>query len=144
MSILNLLAALVILLLGIYFVILGTAAIFKPTLAAQFLLGFAENRTLHYLELFFRLIVGSALIQHAPYMLFANVYVVIGWLIVGTTVCLFILPWQWHHKFAKKVVPYANQYLKQIGVVSLILGITILSSISMNSILLTDLLTPSP
>lgn len=138
MSTLNLFAAFIILLFGLYLVILGTAAIFKPTLAAQFLLGFAENRTLHYLELFFRLIVGSALIQHAPYMLFANAYVVVAWFIVGTTVCLLILPWQWHHKFAKKVVPYAIQYLKHMGAVSLMLGITLLTSISVNSIVLSN------
>lgn len=59
----NYLTIAIIISAAMYFITLGCAAISKPNIAARFLLGFAENPKVHYLELFMRLIVGFALMH---------------------------------------------------------------------------------
>jgi uncharacterized protein YjeT (DUF2065 family) len=125
MNIFNAIAIVLIFLTGAYFLLLGLAALFRPIFAARFLLGFANNAAVHYLELFLRLAIGYALVHHSSTMRFASIVELFGWILIGTTACLFLLPWRWHRDFARKVVPYANRYLKLIGIVSLMLGVAI-------------------
>lgn len=115
---------------AMYFITLGCAAISKPNIAARFLLGFAENPKVHYLELFLRLIVGFALMHHSDKMQFANISSFFAWVLIISTICLLVLPWRWHYRFAKKTVPYANRYLGIIGISSLGIGIFLIYSMN--------------
>lgn len=124
MNLLHTIAAVLIFLTGAYFLLLGVVSLVKPVLAARFLLGFADSAAVHYLELFIRLAIGLALIHHSSAMLFSNIYELFGWILIGTTAAVLLLPWRWHRDFAKKVVPYANRFLTWIGVISLSLGIS--------------------
>lgn len=128
MNLIDILSSSVILLVGIYFFILGLTALFTPKLTERFLLGFADSRIVHYVELALRLAVGGAFIQYAPHMLFSDIYTVFAWIIIGTTACVLLLPWRWHRSFAQKVVPRANRHLKVIGNTSLVIGVAIFVS----------------
>jgi uncharacterized protein YjeT (DUF2065 family) len=119
----------VIVLTGLYFVWLGVTSVFAPVLAARFLSGFASSAFKHYLELFIRFAIGWSLLVRAPHMLFPEVLVVFGWVLVVTTVGLLVIPWQWHHRFAQLAVPPALRHLKIIGVVSVLLGTLVLAAV---------------
>lgn len=114
---------------GGYLICLGGLSTFRPALTAQFFLGFADNAKLHYIELTIRLAIGWALLQQSSSMLFAKWMEVIAWILLVTTACLFLLPWRWHRNFAQMVVPYANRYLTLMGIVSLVLGLGLLTSL---------------
>jgi len=131
MTPINYLAIAVILLTAVYFIVLGLVAISKPAIAARFLLGFAENPAVHYLELLLRLAVGLALLHHSVDMVFSTAMELFGWILILSTLGLLIVPWRWHRNFAKKLVPYANQHLAIIGVISLCFGITLLWSMKL-------------
>ncbi len=131
MTPINYLAIAVILLTAVYFIVLGLVAISKPAIAARFLLGFAENPAVHYVELFLRLTVGLAFVHHSTNMLFPTMLGIFGWVLILSTIALLIVPWRWHRNFAKKLVPYANQHLTIIGVISLCFGITLLWSMKL-------------
>lgn len=120
------LALLVLVLTAGYFILLGAAALYKPALAQRFLLGFAESPHIHYLELSLRLSVALALLVHAPTMLYAPLFKGFAWIVLGTTIIMLLLPWRWHRAFARRTVPYANRYVRWIGVVSLLLGLFLL------------------
>jgi len=112
----------IILLVGVYFVTLGAMSLFAPAKAKKFLLGFAGSAFKHYLELSLRLIVGGSLLVQAPHLIYSDVFTFFGWILIATTVCLLLIPWKWHHRFAEKAVPMALGYLPIIGVASLLLG----------------------
>ena len=131
MQLLNSLSFSLIFLTGAYFFCFGILSIFRSNLAARFLLGFATTAKLHYLELLIRLAIGAALIQYGPAMLFANLVEVFAWTLIGTTTCIIIVPWRLHHRFAQKFVPYANRYLKPIGVISISLGVSVWTSLGL-------------
>lgn len=116
------LALVVVVVAALYFCALGVASLLMPDRARSFLLGFAGSPRVHYAELFIRLVVGAAFVVHAPRMFAAGAFSFSGWVVLATTACLLLLPWRWHHRFARHAVPRANRYITLIGLSSLVLG----------------------
>ena len=123
------LALFLVALSGLYFCVLALAALLFPARAKRFLLGFAGSPQAHYSELAIRLLVGWAFITCAPRLPSSAVFHVFGWLLLATSACLFLFPWQWHHRFAKQAVPQAIRYIMLIGICSLALGCFILMAV---------------
>lgn len=117
------LATLVIAATGLFFIWLAATCIFRPGTAEAFLLGFATSAAKHYAELGIRITVGTALVmfaQRSPWPVIINLF---GWVLIGTTVGLLLVPWRWHHRFAQQAVPKALRYVKVLGIASFGLGI---------------------
>jgi hypothetical protein len=121
------LATAVVFLSGLYLVALGLLSLLRPSQASGFLLGFATSARTHYLELVLRMLAGFAFVIEFSTQAFELPFHVFGWLLVGTTACLFLVPWQWHRRFAQWAVPQAIRYLGLVAFVSLALGATILA-----------------
>ena len=115
-------AVAIVVVVGVYFVVLGALALFAPATAKRFLLGFASSVSTHYAELLVRMVVGGAFLIHSPDMLFPVAFKLFGWVLMGTTGCLLLVPWQWPQRFADQAVPRATRYITLIGVCSLALG----------------------
>jgi uncharacterized protein YjeT (DUF2065 family) len=123
------LALAVVVLTGLYFIALAVLSLFMPARANRFLLGFAGSARTHYTELSLRLVVGVALVLHAPRMLASGAFTIFGWLLLVTTACLLPVPWRWHHRFARQVVPRATRHITLIGLASLAAGVLILAAV---------------
>ena len=118
---------------GLYLVALGISCFFQPGSAAKFLLGHASSAFLHYLELTLRLILGTALVQKAPALLYSQVFSLFGWVLIVTTAVLLLVPWRWHRQFALQAVPHALRYIKLLGASSLVLGALLAASVFVGS-----------
>lgn len=112
----------VVLLAGLYFVALAAVALIAPARASVFLLGFASSAATHYAELLVRLLVGVAFVAQAARMPFAAVFYAFGWLLLITTLGLFLVPWQRHRRFAQHAVPLALRHLPLVAFASLLMG----------------------
>lgn len=119
----------VIVLAALYLLALGLLALFVPAWATRFLGGFVSSARAHYGELLLRLVIATALLQHAPQMLWADLCRALGWLLLLTTLPLLLLPWRWHQRFARWSVPQALRYLPLIGLASLLFGLAILHAL---------------
>lgn len=119
----------IIVITSLFFLGLGSFALFSPHHAKRFLLAFATSPIKHYLELFIRILVGGSLVIYSSHMLFSNIFNLFGWTIIITTACLLLVPWQWHRRFAQFAVPKALQFLWLIGVSSLSLGVGLLVAV---------------
>ncbi len=126
---LNALAGLVVLLVGVYLIALGVAAWWFPAHARRFLAGFASSALSHYLELGLRLIAGGALLLYAPQMRFSHLFELLGWVLVLTTAALVAVPWRWHHRFAQRAVPIATAHLGLVAVASALFGAVVVASV---------------
>lgn len=113
---------------GLYFVILAAVALFAPTRAEAFLLGFAKTAQAHWIELALRFVVGAAFVLHAPQSRYTAAFSLAGWMLMLTTAGLVVVPWRWHRVFAQRAVPYATRYLSLIGIVSLVLGALVIAA----------------
>ncbi len=131
MSLSEVLALCVIVLAGLYLLALGIASLVVPAQANRFLLGFASSQTVHFAELFLRLLVGAALIYSAHRMLFPGAFALFGWVLLVSTACLALVPWQWHQRFTQQAVPRATRYIALIGLASLAIGGFILVAVAL-------------
>lgn len=118
----NAVAQLVVILTGCYLVGLALVAWFRPETAKRFLTAFAATASVHYLEMSVRLLVGGAFVLRSPFMPFTNAFSLLGWALVVTTVCLLVLPWAWHRRFAQSVVPPALDRLAWLAAPSFAAG----------------------
>jgi len=116
----------IVLLSALFLFALACLSLFIPRLAIWFLGGFASSAKTHYLEMIIRLIVGIAFIINAPTMLYTKVFIIFGWLLVGSTAILILLPWRWHHLFAQKFASPVIRQVWLIGIGSLLLSAFIL------------------
>jgi hypothetical protein len=115
-----------ILLFGLYLLVLAALLVFSPERGKGFLLGFASSALTHYLELGLRIIVGAAFVVYSPKMLFPTVFLVFGWMLIGTSAVLALMPWQWHNQFAKISLPRVLKYPKFLAAVSAAMAIFVI------------------
>lgn len=111
---------------GFYLVALSAVSFLAPSRASTFLMGFASSPRAHSAELAVRLVVGCAFVLRAPMTLYPAFFAAFGWLLVGTTAVLVLVPWRWHRAFAQRSVPQALRYLPLVAVASLLLGAFVL------------------
>lgn len=114
---------------GAYLVALGVGALVVPARATRFMLGFASTRSLHFAEILSRVIAGASFIVAAPSLAPAQPFVLLGWLLIGTSTLLLLVPWQWHRRFASRTVPVANRYIGLVGLASLAGGVLVLVAV---------------
>ena len=107
---------------AIFFLMLGLAALIRPSIARRFLLGFATSALKHYTELASRFLVGAAMLIVAPHSAYSSAIAAFGWLLIATTAVMTLVPWRIHHRFAAASVPKALRFLPVLGVSSLALG----------------------
>lgn len=111
---------------GLFLGVLGIVSLVAPARARGFLLGFAGSATKHYAELGIRLLVGAAFVVAAPQAPWSAALGLFGWVLLVTTAVLFLVPWRWHHRFARRAVPEALRFLPWVGVASLVFGALVL------------------
>ena len=126
----KLLSGIIVVGFGLYLIGLAVVIASKPLLAERFLKSFASSARAHYTEQASRLIVGAAIIILAPSMWYPDLFEGFGWLIIITTVGLLLVPWQWHHKFAKWAIPLTIRHLRLFALGALALGTLILYGVS--------------
>jgi len=101
----TLLAGIVVVACGLALIAFTAVVFAKPALAERFLMSFASSTRAHYVEMAFRLLVGTSLVVLSPAMWQTHMFRVIGWAIVISSVALLLMPWQWHHRFGRRVLP---------------------------------------
>ena len=118
-----------VVLFGLYLIGLGLLAWAAPTHARRFLLGHASTACLHFLEIGLRLVVGAACVLAAARTLWPQPILVLGWLLVVSSVVLLVLPWRFHQRFAAATLPRVLPYLRLVGMVALLLGCAVLAAV---------------
>jgi len=101
----SLLAAVVIVAFSLFLIGLTGIVFARPAVAERFLRLFASSARAHYVEQAFRLLIGASLVVLSPAMWQASTFRLIGWAIVVTSVGLILIPWRWHQRFGKGVMP---------------------------------------
>lgn len=118
----NWIFSLIILLTGHFLIGFCFVSFIKPAATQHFLRQFASSAKAHYSEQLIRIIIGISLILNASQMQLMHFHLVLGWLIVITSLGLLGIPWRWHKKFADKVIPWVIRLLPVYAIGCLLLG----------------------
>src|SRR5688572_10333477 len=89
-TVMTLLAGIVVVARGLAFIAFTCVVSARPALAERFLMSFAASARAHYVEMAFRLLFGVSLVVLSPTMWPTNVFRVIGWAIVISSVALLV------------------------------------------------------
>lgn len=112
----------ILLAVAVFFLMLGLISLARPIHARRFLLGFAASAPKHYAELCARFVIGGAMLLVARHSLHSVTLTAFGWLLIGTTAVMAVVPWRIHRRFAETWVPRALRFLPMIGMTSVVLG----------------------
>jgi hypothetical protein len=112
----SLLAGPVIVASGLFLIGLAAIVFAKPALAERFFMSFASSARAHYVEQVFRLLIGASLVVLSPDMWQTDMFRLIGWMIVVSSVGLMLIPWRWHHRFGEWVLPTLVRHMKLYAV----------------------------
>ena len=130
MEVVRILSGVVVVGFGLFLIGLAALIIATPSHAERFLRGFASSALTHYAEQGARLVVGAAAVTFASSMRYPEVFKLFGWLIIVSTTALLLMPWQWHNKFGKVVMPPVFRRMRIFALGALALGALILYSVS--------------
>lgn len=119
-------AAIVVVAFGLVLIAFTTVTFARPALAERFLMRFASSARTHYIEQVFRLVIGAALVVLSPTMWQPNLFWLVGWVLVVSSVVLLCIPWQWHHRFARRVLPIVLRHRRVYALGSLAFGALVL------------------
>ncbi len=75
------------------------------------------------------MLAGSALVLSAPRMAVRTAFLAFGWVLIGTSLLLALVPWRLHQRFAAWSVPRATQHTPLIGVGSIAEGIGVIAAL---------------
>lgn len=123
------LAFAIVVVAGVYLVALGVGCFVRPNFAARFLLGFARSAFEHYLELALRVLVGASLVEMSGAPACPPIFNVFGWVLIVTSLLMFVMPWRWHQQFAQQAVPQALRYITLVGAASIMFGVALAWSV---------------
>ncbi|AUD79346.1 hypothetical protein CW740_08845 [Kangiella profundi] len=118
----NWILSFIILLTGHFLIGFCFVSFIKPEATKHFLRQFASSAKAHYIEQLIRIVIGISLVLNASQMQLMNFHLVLGWLIVITSLGLLGIPWRWHKKFADKVNPWVIRLLPLYAIGCLMLG----------------------
>lgn len=112
----SLLAGIVVVVFGLFLIGLTGVVFTRPTFAERFFMSFASSARAHYVEQGFRLLIGASLVVLSPTMWQANMFRLVGWAIVVTSVGLILIPWRWHRRFGEWVLPMVIRHMRLYAV----------------------------
>ena len=121
-------AELIVIGFGIYLLGLCAMSITNRHAVDRYLKSFASSAKLHVWEQCIRIVVGSALVSLSDSMRHGVFFRWFGWILIGTSGVLLLLPWKQHQRFAHRVVPLALRYRFVYMGGAAILGVWILWS----------------
>jgi hypothetical protein len=116
----------VMVIFGLYLISLLVITILNKKIAVNYFSSFASSARAHYLEQIMRLIVGISMLFFSKSMLYAQFFALFAWIIIITTIVLILIPWTWHHKLGKRVIPMTIQNLEFYALLASIFGVFIL------------------
>ena len=119
---------------GLILIAFACVAFSRPAVAERFLLRFASSARTHYAEQVFRVLVGTALVIRSPVMAMPNLFRIVGWAIVISSVALLCIPWQWHHRLGAHLRPIVIGHLKLYAAGSLAFGVLLLYGVAVEAV----------
>ena len=92
----------VVIFFGLFIVFIGFIMLVKPQKARATLRKAGSTNFINYAEITIRLIPATALILHSDFSKYPEAFKIFGWIMLITSLILYIVPRKFHHKFSMK------------------------------------------
>ena len=124
------LAKWIVILFGAFFMFAGIVMLFKPKIARATLQKAGSTKLINYAEITIRMIPAMALILYSDVSKFPIAFKIVGWFMLITSLVLYLVPRQMHHRFSLKSANILQPlYFQIISPFSMLIGIIIIYSV---------------
>lgn len=96
------LAKWIVIIFGAFIIFVGFVMLFRPTKAREILQKAGSTNLINYTEITIRLIPAIALVVFADYSKYPLAFVIFGWIMIATSLVLYLVPRRVHHSFSMK------------------------------------------
>lgn len=126
----DLIAKWTVILFGLFFFGVGFLMLFKPQKANQILRKAGSTNFINYAEITIRMIPAAAMILIAEQSKFAEFFTVFGWFMLCTSLVLYFVPRQIHHKFSLRAADILKPlYFQLISPFAFLIGMFLIYSV---------------
>lgn len=116
---------------GIFFIGVGFIMLFSPQKARQILRKAGSTNFINYAEITIRMIPAAALILSANISKYPEVFKIFGWFMLCTSLVLYFVPRQIHHRFSLKAANILKPiYFQVISPFAFVIGVAIIYSVT--------------
>jgi len=92
----------IVIFFGLFIVFIGFIMLVKPKNARTTLRKAGSTNFINYAEITIRLIPATALILHSDFSKYPEAFKIFGWIMLITSLILYVVPRKLHHKFSMK------------------------------------------
>ena len=118
-----LIAKYIVLLFAAFLIGVGILMLFNPEKARSYLRKAGSTNLINYAEITIRMIPAAALILSAEISRYPDIFKVLGWFMIATSLVLYIVPRRIHHNYALKSAEILKpNYLRILSPCSIIFG----------------------
>jgi uncharacterized protein YjeT (DUF2065 family) len=112
-----------IILFGLFFILVGLLMFFAPEKARNILRKAGSTNFINYAEITLRIFPAGALIVYADYSKLPLLFTVFGGFMLATSIVLYFIPRNWHHKYSLKCADFLKPiYFQMIAPFSVAIG----------------------
>lgn len=90
----------VVVIFGIFLIGVGFLMLFLPEKAREYLKSAGSTNFINYFEITVRMIPAAGLVLYADLAKYPEVFKILGWFMIATSLMLYLVPRKLHHKYA--------------------------------------------
>jgi uncharacterized membrane protein YfcA len=111
---------------GIFFICVGFIMLLAPEKAREILRKAGSTNFINYAEITIRMIPAAALILAADISKYPEVFKILGWFMLCTSLVLYFVPRQIHHNFSLKAADFLKPlYFQLISPFAFVFGVAL-------------------
>ena len=119
-----------IIIFGLFFICVGFLMLIKPKKANEILRKAGSTNFINYAEITIRIIPSVGLILSAANSKYPDIFKIFGWFMLLTSLVLYFVPRQLHHKFSLKAANFLKHfYFQLISPFAFIIGTLLIYSV---------------
>ncbi len=125
-----LIAKYIVILFGIFLVLTGMLMFWKPQYSREILRKAGSTNLINYTEITIRMIPAAGLILYSELSKYPEVFTILGWFMIVTSLILYLVPRRIHHNYALWCAEILTpKYTRYISPLSVLFGCAILYSV---------------
>lgn len=121
----------IIVVFGIFFIGIGIIMLFAPKKAGKILSKAGSTNVINYAEITIRMIPAIALVVYSDFSRYPIIFKLFGWFMLATSLVLYFVPRQLHHKFSLKCADILKPiYFRLISPFAFLIGFLLIYCVS--------------
>jgi hypothetical protein len=125
-----LIAKYIVILFGVSLITVGVLMLLKPGKAREYLRKAGSTNLINYSEITIRMIPAAGLIIYSELSKYPEIFKLLGWFMIATSLVLYFVPRRLHHKYALWCADILKPtYTRLISPFSILFGYAIIYSV---------------